>query len=225
MQKAHPEVIALGIVQIPGLGPGILQQDIRRIGIQGCEDLTVLQKLCPVAEIALAVGGDGGLQPGQGGSGDKNIRNVAFRADIQPDFPVDAAEGQVVYHTAKGRGGRIFGGIQPDRNQIGFSETNRLGDFHPEAGIASAMGSQFFAVYIHGGNVGSTVKLQKQPLLPVFQGDLQRLAVAAEHLVAFRVGVVQGHGLHIMGNIHQGEAAFTLGEVFRPGRGKLPAKT
>ena len=48
------------------------------------------------------------------------------------------------------------------------------------------------------------------------------MAVAADHLIAFMVGIVQGHFLHVVRDPHLLTGSFTQRKTVKPFRGKLP---
>ena len=86
------------------------------------------------------------FQGGQRGSCNENVLNIALLPDIQPDLPVQAAVGQVIDDVTEGRDFRVLRGVQPDAQQIFSAQGRRVGNFHPEAGVAAAVGGQLPAV-------------------------------------------------------------------------------
>jgi hypothetical protein len=86
------------------------------------------------------------------------------------------------------------------------------------------MGHQFRAVAVYRGDMGSAVELDKVPLPPECFVDSQAAAVAADHLIAFMVGIVQGHFPDIMGNPNLLSPALAKGKAVKPLGHKLPLR-
>ena len=162
------------------------------------------------------------FQSGQGGSGDEQIFNIAFLPDIQPDLPVQAAVGQIVDDMAEGRNFRVFGGVQPDGQQVVFPQPGGFGNLYPKTGVAASMLHQFPTVEKDGSDVGGPVKLEENVLSRQLSPQGQDFPIAAEALIGLRIGVVKGNLLHGVGQAHGNSLSLTQGKAVEPFRRKLP---
>ena len=157
--------------------------------------------------------------------GDEEVFNVAFFLHIQPDFPIQAAVGQIIHHKAKGWDFTVLGGIQLHRQNIFFTQTGSFRDLHPEAGIAGAVMGQFHTVQINRGNMGSTVKLQEQVFFRQFRSQFQLPAITADHLIGVMVRIVLRALPHRMGQPDSGTHTFTVFKSGEPVCDKFPVVT
>ena len=223
VQQAHPAGVAHRRIQFPGLRRRINQSVIRAAVALGQHNPAIfINQLRPVAAALRRFCRNLNLQCHQIRGGQVNVLNVLFRLAFQPDLPVNAAVGQVVDDKTEGRHRRIFRGVQLHGDDIVLTIADMVGDIHPEGGIAAAVGIQLLAVDIHGGNMGSAVEPDKVPLTPEGFVKHDGMPVAADHLIAFMVGIVQGHFLHVVRDPHLLTGSFTQRKTVKPFRGKLP---
>ena len=161
-----------------------------------------------------------------GGGGDIQVGDQAFLPHIQPDLPVQAAEGQIVDDEAEGGDLRVLGGVQLYGDAV-VTLADQVGDLKAEGGIAAAVMGGLHAVDIDGGDVPRAVKLEEQPLAGHFFGNGQRFPVAADHLIAVGTCIMQGQLSRGVGKLHGFKAAKTGREIVGPGGGEFPvsAKT
>ena len=183
--------------------------------------LNVLQAAVGIVE------GGADFPGGQGGGGNEDIFNIAFLPDIQPDFPVQPAVGQVINDMAEGGNLWVFRGIQPDSQQVIPAKSRRLGDLHPEAGIAAAVLRQFLPVYVNCGDMGRAVKLQENVLPCQLLPQIQFSPIAADALIGHVVGVVQRQLRRRVGQADSRPRPFSQSKPVKPFRRKFPfiAKT
>ena len=105
--------------RVPGLDAGALDGDdaVGGEGLANQHPFSLQQLHQQQAPVGVVEGG-ADFQGGQGWRGDKQVLDIAFFPHIQPDLPVQAAIGQVVNDVTEGRDFRIFGGVQPDAQQV-----------------------------------------------------------------------------------------------------------
>ena len=222
-QQGHPAGIEHRVLRIPRPDSGALDGD-DAVGGEGLAHQTPLapQQLHQ-QQTALGVvklGTD--FQGGQGGSGDEQIFDVTFLPDIQPDLPVQAAIGQIVDDVAEGRNLRVFGGVQPDGQQVVLTQDGGLGNLYPETGVAAPVLHQLPTVEKDGSDVGGPVKLEENVLSRQLSPQGQDFPIAAEALIGLRIGVVKGNLLHSVGQAHGNSLSLTQGKAVEPFRRKLP---
>ena len=160
----------------------------------------------------------------QGGRVDEQIGQAAFCRSFQPDLPVQPAVGQVVDDKAKGRNGRVFSGVQLHGQQVFILPVHKVGDLHRKAGIAAPVLPGNPAVDPHHCLMGGSVKAEEQPGRSLYRRHLEPLAVAADHLVIGRRGIVQRH---LPAGMGQADGLLfwyrqPLAKGFRPVSCKLP---
>ena len=129
----------------------------------------------------------------QGGRVDEQIGQAALCRSFQPDLPVQPAVGQVVDDKAKGWNGRVFTGIQLHGQQVFTLPVHKVCDLHRKAGIAAPVLPGNPAVDPHHRLMGGSVKEEKQPGRSLYRRHPEPFAVAADHLVIGRGGIVQRH--------------------------------
>ena len=181
-QQCHPAGIPVGIFNRPGSCPVVYQTHRAcgsRAGLGQNGFFFRIDQLDPVGAVSPIFRSDPELKLGQIGGSHIDIRNVAGFLHIQPDLPVKAAIGQIINNKTEGRNGAVFRGIQLHRQQVISAIVHRLGNIHPKACIAGAVGGQFPTVHIDRGDMGRTVKLQKKLLSPEQIADFQLPAIAA----------------------------------------------
>ena len=118
----------------------------------------------------------------------KQVRHAGFGGCFQPDLTVQPAVGEVVDDKSERRQSRVLARIQPHGEQIFCIAAHKIGNLQRKRRVAAQMLAHELAVYIDGSLVGCAVKPQKQPRRV---GHGQGTAVAADHLVVGRVGVVE----------------------------------
>ena len=165
----------------------------------------------------------------QGGRVDEQVGQAAFCRSLQPDLPVQPAVGQVVDDKAKGRDSRVFPGVQLHGEQVFAFPVNKIGNLHRKAGVAAPMLPGNPAVDPHHRLMGGSVKAEEQPGRSLYRRHPEPLAVAADHLVIGRRGIVQRH---LPAGMGQADGLLfwhrqPLAKGFRPVSCKLPilAKT
>ena len=102
------------------------------------------------------------------------------------------------------------------------AQVYRMGDLHPESGIAGAVGSQFPAIDVDSGNVASAVKLQKQPLPFQFHSQFQPPPVTTDHLVRVMVCIMLRQFLYRVGQAHLDTGALSRRKSILPVLRKFP---
>ena len=94
----------------------------------------------------------------------KQVADPRLTGSLQPDLPVQAAVGQIVDDVAEGRNLRVFGGVQPDGQQVVLTQDGGLGNLYPETGVAASVLHQLPTVEKDGSDVGGPVKLEENVL-------------------------------------------------------------
>ena len=123
---------------------------------------------------------------------------------------------------AEGGNFRVFGGVQPDGQQIVFPQPDGFGDLHPEAGVAAPVLHQLPTVEKDGSDVRRAVKLEENVLSRQLSPQGQDFPIAAEALIGLRIGIVKGNLLHGVGQAHGNSLSLTQGKAVEPFRRKFP---
>ncbi len=220
VQQLRPAGVELGLFRAPALGPGDADGEAVPAQLTG-EDLIAVQNAQPRPGV-VALDRELGLQPVIAGRHRVEIGDIAPLTDVQPDLPVQSAVGQIVDHKAEGRDGGVLRAVETDGQLVLRAVAHEIADLHPEGGVAAAVLGAFDTVTIHRGDVGGTVKLQKEALAPIFGGDVQLPPVAGDHLVVPGPGIMQGTLLYRVGQADRTGCPLKAHKVLRPGFAELP---
>ena len=146
-QQGHPAGVENGMLRVPALDAGTADGDHAPGGecLLHQHPLALLQLHQKDAAFGILQSGLD-FQGGQVRDRYVQIFNIALFPDVQPDLPVKPAVGQIVDDKSEGRHLAVLRGVQLHRQPVFAVQNRRVGDVHPEGGIAAPVGCQLLTV-------------------------------------------------------------------------------
>ena len=146
-QQGHPAGVENGMLRVPALDAGATDGDHAPGGecLLHQHPLALLQlhqKNAPFGFLQSGLDFQGGQVRGRY----VQIFNIALFPDVQPGLPVKPAVGQIVDDKSEGRHRAVLRGVQLHRQPVFSAQNRRVGDVHPEGGIAAPVGCQLLTV-------------------------------------------------------------------------------
>ena len=142
----------------------------------------------------------------------EHVPQVGGLLYVQTDGAVDAAIGQVIDLSAKGRDVQVLAAVTAHGHHVFLAEVQRTGQVHRKGGIAAGMVEQPPPVAEHGGIVGDGPKGEQHRAALPLSGRKKFPPVAAQTLVFVFAAIVVGQHPHGMGDAHR----LQFQRAFRP---------
>ena len=130
---------------------------------------------------------------------------------FQQDLAVQAAVSHVVDHVAEGRDIQALAAVEPYGEQVFFPIAQPVRQIGRERGIPAGMRQDLLPVHIHGRFVGGAAKRDRNALPFPFLRRVESAPVAADHLIAALVEVIERRFLYRVRQAHRPHIVFVIG--------------
>src|SRR5262249_18476635 len=122
----------------------------------------------------------------------ENVFDEGAGNDAEPDFAIDAAEGQVVDLVAERRDVGALGGVEIDGENIFTGKVDVRGEMEGERRVAAFVFAELGAVDPDGGGGHGAFEIDEDVFAARFGGELEFAAVERDEFVALVIETVPG---------------------------------